>query len=142
MWSEQRSILHSFLRRCCIVTYNRTVVKYYFQYKFSTQNLIRSKQRKSSSRSSPSCRRKAISTPMMEMVAFCFGIFSAPIRAQKLICSKQRKGDHSSNHRRWNRYISTDVYKPKHGFADFEKIKRSLKKLSLNACNLSKKVIQ
>ena len=65
-----------------------------------------------------------------------------PVKTQKLICSKQRKGDHSSYHRRWSRYIGTDVCKLKHRFVDFEKIKRSLKKLSLNACNLSKKVIQ
>ena len=39
-------------------------------------------------------------------------------------------------------YIGTYVYKLKHRFVDFEKIKRSLKKLLLNACNLSKKVIQ
>ena len=40
--------------------------------KITTQNLIRSKQRKSLSRSFPSCRRKAVCTHMMEMVAFCF----------------------------------------------------------------------
>ena len=26
-----------------------------------------------------------------------------------MICSKQRKGDHGSDHRCWNRYISTDI---------------------------------
>ena len=31
MWSEQRITLHSFLRWCCIVTWNRGFVKYYFQ---------------------------------------------------------------------------------------------------------------
>ena len=65
-----------------------------------------------------------------------------PVKTQKLICSKQRKGDHGSDHRHWNRYISTNVCKLKHRFVDFEKIKRSLNKLSQNACNLSKKVIQ
>ena len=73
---------------------------------------------------------------------FAFRRIKTPVKTQKLIYSKQRKGDHSGNHRRWSRYIGTYVCKLKHGFANFEKIKRSLKKLSLNACNLSKKVIQ
>ena len=89
-----------FFRRCRIVTLVKGFVKPFSQFvcyssvghdelntiyrirnsgvqvlltiKISTQNLIRSKQRKSSSRSFPSCRRKAVSTHMMEMVAFCF----------------------------------------------------------------------
>ena len=39
----------------------------------------------------------------------CQGRFEIKIRTQKLICSKQRKGDHSSYHRRWSRYIGTYV---------------------------------
>ena len=72
----------------------------------------------------------------------CQGPLKIKIITQNLIRSKQRKGEQGGDHRRWNRYISTDVCKLKHGFANFEKIKRSLNKLSLNACNLSKKVIQ
>ena len=48
---------HSFLRRCCIVTLLQAVVKAPLKIKIRTQNLIRSKQRKASSRSSPSSRR-------------------------------------------------------------------------------------
>ena len=40
--------------------------------KINAQILIRSKQRISSSRSFPSCRRKAVGTRMMDMVVFCF----------------------------------------------------------------------
>ena len=100
MWSKQRTTYHSFLRRCCIVTLVNGFVKPFSQFvcyssvghdelnaiyrirnsgmqgllkiKIRTQNLIRSKQRKSPSRSSPSCRRKAVSIRMMDMVAFCF----------------------------------------------------------------------
>ena len=81
---EQRSTLHSFLRRCCIVTLVKGFVKAFSQFvcyssvvrdelnaiyrirnsgmqgplkiKITTQNLIRSKQRKGSLRSSPSSR--------------------------------------------------------------------------------------
>ena len=48
----------------------QAVCKSPWKYKIKTQNLIRSKQRKSSSRSFPSCRRKAVGTCMMEMIAF------------------------------------------------------------------------
>ena len=85
MWSEQRSAHHSFLRRCCIVTLVMGFVKPFSQFvcyssvghdelnaiyrirnsgmqgslkiKINAQNLIRSKQRKASSQSSPSSRR-------------------------------------------------------------------------------------
>ena len=97
--SKEQRTAFSFFCRCCIVTWNLTIVKYKIHFvcyssvghdelnaiyrirnsgmqglltiKISTQNLIRSNQRKNSSRSSPSCRRKAIGTHMMEMVAFC-----------------------------------------------------------------------
>ena len=97
---EQRTVLCSFFCSCGIVTLVKGFVKPFSQFvcyssvghdelnaiyrirnsgmqdpwkiKISTQNLIRSNQRKSSSRSFPSCRRKAIGSPMMDMVAFCF----------------------------------------------------------------------
>ena len=73
---------------------------------------------------------------------FAFRSIKTPVRAQKLICSKQRKGDYGNFNRHGSRYIGAYISDVKHRFADFEKIKRSLKKLSRNACNLSKKVIQ
>ena len=72
----------------------------------------------------------------------CQGPLKIKITTQNLIRSKQRQGDYGNFNRHGSRYIGTYVCKLKHGFANFEKIKRSLKKLSLNACNLSKKVIQ
>ena len=87
------------------------MIAFYFQEHdlYTTQNLIRSKQRKSSSRSFPSCRRKAIGSPMMDMVAFYFRSINTHIRTQKLICSKQRKGGYGSNHRYGSKHISADV---------------------------------
>ena len=67
--------------------------------KINAQNLIRSKQRKSSLRSFPSCRHKTMGTRMMDMVAFTFWSINTPVKTQNLICSKQRKGSRSSNHR-------------------------------------------
>ena len=109
--------------------------------KINAQILIRSKQRKSSSRSFPSCRRKAIGSRMMGMVAFSFSGAETIMPGLKNWYAVKKR-DHGSYHRRWNRHTSTYVCKVKQGFVDFEKIKRSLKKLSQNACNLSKKVIQ
>ena len=64
MWSKQRTTHHSLLRRCCIVTLLQAIVKAPLKIKIRTQNLIRSKQRKSSSRSFPSCRRKYVSADL------------------------------------------------------------------------------
>ena len=102
MWSGTAEDGWSSFCRCCIVTLVKGFVKPFrdlfatrrsdttslTQYtasviavckslpnKISTQNLIRSKQRKSKSRSSPSCRRKASVHAWWRWSHFCFWVY-------------------------------------------------------------------
>ena len=143
MWSEQRITHNFFSPRVLYCNSSSSGCQGPLKIKITTQNLIRSKQRKRPrldhlhhQGANPSAHT------WWRWSHFAFRRIKTPVRTQKLICSKQRKGDYCNFNRHGSRYIGTYVSKLKHGFANFEKIKSSLKKLSLNACNLLKKVIQ
>ena len=124
MWSEQRTA--PFLPpQVLYCSSSSSGCQGPLKIKIRTQNLIRSKQRKASSRSFPSSSHKALVHTWRKWSHFVFQEQRNSTRNQKLICSKQRKDTLGSNHIQVSRYVGAYINDAKHRFADFEKIKRS-----------------
>ena len=111
MWSEQRTTYHSFLRRCCIITLLQAVVKAPLKIKFKLKIWYAVNKEKARSDHLHHQGANPSAHTWWRWSHFAFRSIKTPVRTQKLICSKQRKGDQGSDHRRWNGYISVDINK-------------------------------
>ena len=98
MWSGRAENTYILLPQVLYCNSCEGLCQGHLKIKISTQNLIRSNQRKSSSRSFPSSSHNALVHTWWKWSHFAFRSINKPIITQKLICSKQRKGGYGINH--------------------------------------------